>query len=72
MGNIIESVIERASSYGIVCVLCSFIFFYAVVRLALHYIYKIICKLCNTLVKYKDVHAKSNVNNVSFEAELRL
>lgn len=72
MGNIIESVVECGSAYGMVCVLCSFIFFYAAIRFALPYIYKIICKLCNTLVKYKDVHAKSNVNDVSFEAELRL
>lgn len=70
MENIIESVVECGSAYGMVCVLASFIFFYATIRFVLTYIYKIMCKICNTLVKYKDVHAKANVNNVSFETEL--
>lgn len=70
MGNIIESVVECGSLYGMVCVLVSFIFFYATIRFVVPYIYKTICKLCNTLVKYKDVHAKANVNDVSFETEL--
>ncbi len=34
------------------------------------YIYKIICKALNTLVKYKDVHIKANVKDVSFETDL--
>ncbi len=44
--------------------------------LYLHYrpiqrlIYKIICKALNTLVKYKDVHIKANVKDVSFETDL--
>lgn len=54
MGNIIESVIECGSAYGMVCVLSSFIFFYATIRFVMHYIYKVVCKICNTLVKYKD------------------
>ena len=70
MGNIIESVVECGSAYGMVCILACFIFFYATIRFALPYIYKIVCKICNTLVKYKDVHAKTNVKNVSFETEL--
>lgn len=70
MGNIIESVVECGSAYGMVCVLASFIFFYATIRFVLPYIYKTVCKLCNTLVKYKDAHAKTSVKNVSFETEL--
>ncbi len=70
MGNIIESVVECESLYGMVCVLCSLVFFYAVIRFVLPYIYKSVCKICNTLVKYKDVYAKANVNDVSFETEL--
>lgn len=59
MGNIIESVVECGSLYGMICVLASFIFFYAIIRFVLPYIYKIVCKICNTLVKYKDVHAST-------------
>lgn len=70
MGNIVESVVGCAFAYGMVCVLASFVFFYATIRFVLPYMYKTVCKICNTLVKYKDVHAKANVNDVSFETEL--
>ena len=70
MGNIIENVVECGSLYGMICVLAGFIFFYATIRFVLPYIYKIVCKICNTLVKYKDVHTKANVKDVSFETEL--
>lgn len=70
MGNIIESVVECGSVYGMVCVIASFIFFYTTIRFVSPYIYKIVCKICNTLVKYKDVHAKANVKDVSFETKL--
>lgn len=70
MENIIESVVECDSLYGMVCVLCSFILFYAIIRFVLPYIYKIVCKICNALIKYKDIHAKANVKDVSFETEL--
>ncbi len=70
MGNIIENVVECNSLYGMVCVLASLVFFYITIRFVLPYIYKIICKLCNTLIKYKDVHTKANVKDVSFEMEL--
>ena len=70
MENIIKSVVECGSAYGMVCVLSSLIFFYATIRFELPYIYKIVCKMCNTLVKYKDVHTKANVKDVSFETEL--
>lgn len=64
MGNIIESVVECGSAYGMVCVLASLVFFYATIRFVLPYIYKIVCKICNTLVKYKDVHAKADIKDV--------
>lgn len=70
MRNIIESAVECDSWYGMVCILAGFIFFYATIRFVMPYIYKIVCKICNTLVKYKDVYAKANVKNVSFETEL--
>lgn len=70
MGNIIKSAVKCDSWYEMVCVLASFIFFYATIRFVLPYIYKIVCKICNTLEKYKDVHAKANVKDVSFETEL--
>ena len=70
MGNIIRSAVECDPVYGMVCVLAYLIFFYATIRFVVPYIYKIVCKLCNTLVKYKDVHAKANVKDVSFETEL--
>ena len=70
MGNIIKSVVECDSWYGMICVLASFIFFYTTIRFVMPYIYKIVCKFCNTLVKCKDVHTKANVKDVSFEIEL--
>ena len=70
MRNIIENVVECESAYGMVCVLCSFIFLYAITHFVLPYIYKIVCKICNTLVKYNDIHVKANVKDVSFETEL--
>ena len=70
MGNIIESVVECGSAYGMVCVLGCLVFFYLTILFVLPYIYKIVCKLCNTLVKYKDVHAKASVKDVSIETDL--
>lgn len=70
MENIIENVVDCGSAYGMVCILANFVFFYDIIRSVLPYIYKIVCKPCNTLVKYNDVHAKANVKDVSFETEL--
>ncbi len=70
MENIIKSAVECDSWYGMVCVLACLIFFYVTIRFALPYIFKIVCKICNALVKYKDVHTKTNVKDVSFETEL--
>ena len=70
MGNIIESVVECGSAYGMVCVIACLVFFYLTIRFVLPYAYKIVCKLCSTLVKYNDVHAKASVKDVSFETDL--
>ena len=69
MENIIKSAVECDSWYGMVCVLASLIFFYAAIRFVVPYIYKIVCKLCNSLVKYKDIQTKANVKEVSLETE---
>ena len=70
MGDIIKSVVNCGSAYGMVCVIACLVFFYLTIRFVLPYIYKIVCKLCNTLVKYKDVHAKASVKDVSIETDL--
>ena len=70
MGNIIESVVNCGSAYGMICVIACLVFFYLTIRFVLPYIYKTVCKLCNTLVKYKDVHAKASVKDVSIETDL--
>lgn len=70
MENIIKYVVECGSWYGMVCIIATFIFFYTTIRFALPYLYKITCKICNTLVKYKDVYTKANVKDVSIETKL--
>ncbi len=70
MENIIKYVVECNSLYGMICVLAYLLFFYAVIRFVVTWLYKYLCKFCNTIVKYKDVHTKANVKDVSFETEL--
>ncbi len=70
MGNIIESVVECSSLYGMICVLACFLFFYAVIRFVVTWLYKYLCKFCNTLVKYKVVRTKAYAYVVSFETVL--
>jgi len=70
MENIIKYVVECDTLYGMVCVLACLLFFYTTIRFVLPYIYKIVCKLCSTLAKYKDVRTKANVKDVSFETKL--
>lgn len=77
MENIIKYAVECGSAYGVaalVVVLIGFgsllVFFDKVIRFVLPYIYKTVCKLFNTLVKYKDVHAKASVKDVSIETDL--
>lgn len=77
MENIIKSVVECGSWYGVVALAILFLgltvlelIAYKAIQFALPYLYKIVCKLCRTITKYKDVHAKANVKDVSFETEL--
>ena len=77
MGNIIESVVKCSSVYGVVALAILFLglsvlglIAYKTIQLALPNLYKITCKICNTVTKYKDVHAKANVKDVSFETDL--
>lgn len=77
MENIIKYAVECGSAYGVVALVVVLIGFVSLlvfsdkaIRFVLPYIYKIVCKLCNTLVKYKDVHAKASVKDVSIETDL--
>ena len=77
MENIIKYAVECGSAYevaALVVVLIGFVsllvFSDKAIRFVLPYIWKIVCKLCNTLVKYKDVHAKASVKDVSIETDL--
>lgn len=77
MENIIKYAVECGSAYevaALVIVLIGFIslliFAYKTIRFVSPYIYKIVCKLCNTMVKYKDIRTKASVKDVSIETEL--
>ena len=77
MENIIKYAVECNSAYGVVTLVVVLIGFVSLlvfsdkaIRFVLPYIYKIVCKLCNTLVKYEDVQTKACVKDVSFETEL--
>ena len=77
MDKIIQYVVECDTSYGVIALAILFIglallgfIAYKALKEVLLYIYKIICKTCNTSKNYKDVHAKVGVKNVSFETDL--
>lgn len=77
MENMIKFAIECDSMYGIIALAVVFLGFsllgytaYKIIQLVLPYIYKIICKYCNTVKKYKDVHSKVDVKDVSVETDL--
>lgn len=77
MENIIKYAVECGSAYEVVALVVVLIGFVSLlvfsdkaIRFVLPYIYKTVCKLCNTLVKYKDVHAKASVKDVSIETDL--
>lgn len=77
MENIIKYAVECESVYevaALIVVLIGFIFLLSfsnkTIQFVLPYIYKIVCKLCNTLVKYKDIRTKTSVKDVSIETEL--
>lgn len=77
MESIIKFAIECDSLYGIIALAVVFIGFsllgytaYKIIQFVLPYIYKIVCKYCNTAKKYKDVHSKIGVKDVSVETDL--
>lgn len=78
MENIIKSVVECDSWYGVAALAVMLLGFivlsiiaFKTIQLVLPYLYKIISKLCSTIQKYKDVHAKANVRDVvEFETDL--
>lgn len=77
MDKIIQYVVECDTLYGVVALAILLIGFtalgfiaYNTLKEVLIYIYKIICKTCNTSKNYKDVHAKVGVKDVSFETDL--
>lgn len=77
MENIIKSIIECDSIYGIVA-LSVFLLGVALVLLVINkiiqtilpYLDIIICKLCDTIKSYKKIRSKTNVKDASFETEL--
>lgn len=77
MENIIKFAIECNSMYGIIALVVVFLGFgllgyttYKIIQLILPYIYKIVCKYCNTVKKYKEVHSKVGVKDISIETDL--
>lgn len=77
MDKIIQYVVECDTLYGVIALAILLIGFFALGVIAykalkevLLYIYKIICKTCNTSKNYKDVHTKVGVKDVSFETDL--
>lgn len=77
MENIIKFAIECNSLYGIIALVVVFSGFsllgyttYKIIQLVLPYIYKIVCRHCNTVKKYKDVYSKVGVKDVSIETDL--
>jgi len=70
MEKIVKYVVECDSAYGVVCVIACLICFYLTIRFVFPWLYKGLCKICSTLVKYKNIHTKIDVEDVSIEAEL--
>ena len=70
MENIIKIIVECDSLYGMICVIFILVFLYAIAHTALPFLYKCLCKICNTVTKFKSIHTKVDVDNVSVEADL--
>lgn len=77
MDKIIQYVVGCDTLYGVAALVILFIglallglIILAILCVALPYIYKIICKWCNTYRNYKVVHTKLGVKDVSFETDL--
>ena len=74
MGNIIESVVECESVYGMVLVLACLVFFF----ITIHYALPLLCDfgiksirtICNTIKTYDSFHAKASVKDASIETDL--
>ena len=71
MENIIKYVVECNSAYGMTCVICVSLVTLAIIHFVVPYFYKALCKICNTIVKYNDVHTKAAFKDSSFEVELK-
>ena len=74
MGNIIKSVVEYDSVYGMVLVLAYFVFFFITIHYALPLLcdfgIKTIRTICNTVKTYDSFHAKVEVDDISVETDL--
>lgn len=71
MENIVKYVVECDSMYGMICITFLFITIYAIIHFVVPYLYKALCKICNTFVKYNDVHTKTAFKDTSFEVDLK-
>ena len=71
MKNIVKYVVECDSLYGMICVCFVFGVSFATILFVVPYLYKALCKICNTIVKYNDVHAKAATKNTSLEVDLK-
>lgn len=76
MDKIIQYVVECDTLYGVAALAILFIglallgvIALATLYVVLPYVYKIICKWCNTYKNYKDVRTKVGVKDFSFENE---
>lgn len=74
MGNIIKSIVECDSVYGMALVLACFVFFFVTVHYALpllcNFVITITRTICNTVKTYNSFHAKVEVDDVSVETDL--
>lgn len=77
MENTVKYTVECCSIYGVVALTILFLglsvlgtIVYKTIQLVLPYIYKSVCKYCNTVKKYDSVNTKASVKDVSFETEL--
>lgn len=76
--NVVNSVVKCESLCGVAALAVFFIglafilfIVYITCKLTLPYLYKIICKLCNTVTKYKDIRTKANVKDIiNFNTDL--
>ena len=74
MGDIIESVVECDSVYGMVLVLACLVFFF----ITIHYALPLLCNfgitsirtICNTVKTFNSFHAKASVKDASIETDL--